>query len=130
MAEQCSDRRVVATRIFGLLTAGYGAYAVARPHHLTRQVGIDPHTARRTGHVLGTRDMLSGAAIVITAPSTTAGIPLLVRAVFDGIDTIGFGVLSPSQTGRRKAAGAAATWGVAASLLYAAHRRAAGSARR
>ena len=113
----------LATRVYGGLTATYGAYALARPEHLARQTGIDPATARTLGRLFGVRDIVSGLSLLV-ADSPRARIRALrLRVALDTADAVGFAGLAPLPSGRTRGAVAGGTWAVIALALLGAHAR-------
>jgi len=112
-------------RTFGLATAAYGAYALARPDHLSRQGGLgdDPDrpdaSVRALSRVIGVRDLASGAYIAGSAGRTA----LVLRALFDAGDAAVFGTQLPTPQTRRKVAVIASAWGGLALLLLSRTRR-------
>ena len=107
-------------RTYGLATAAYGAYALARPDHLSRHGSLgEPdhpdHAVRVLSRTIGVRDLVSG--LLITArPGPT---PLALRAAFDLGDAAVFGTQLPTPKARRTVAMVAAAWGSLALLLLA-----------
>ena len=106
--------------IYGVATAAYGAYALARPDHLSRHGGLgdpdDPDAAVRVlSRVIGVRDLTSGL-LIAASPGRT---PLALRAVFDLGDALVFGTQLPTPRGRRTVAAVAALWGGLALALLA-----------
>lgn len=112
-----------ATRVYGALTTAYGLYALGRPQHLSRQLGVNPQTASRLGRALGLRDLASGLAIALAPTPDAVRGGLVARTTFDSLDAVGFGVLAPTADGGRKAAGVAAVWGALGAALLLAHGR-------
>jgi hypothetical protein len=111
-------------RTFGLATAAYGLYALARPDHLSRHGGLgDPDRpdagVRTLSRVIGVRDLISGATI---AARPGPG-PLALRAAFDLGDAAVFGTQLPTPRARRTVAVVASGWGALALLLLLRTRR-------
>lgn len=100
-----------------MATAAYGAYAFRSPDHLARLTGVDAETATNLGRLFGVRDVSSGLRIALATSPTAARRALFVRALFDGIDAVGFGALAPLPSGRLKGAAAGGSWGAIALLL-------------
>ncbi len=119
MARPCVQQSML-RRTFGLATAAYGAYALARPDHLSRHGGLgDPDrpdaAVRVLSRTIGVRDLASG--LYITAcPGTT---PLALRAIFDLGDAAVFGTQLPTPKARRTVAVVATAWGALALVLLA-----------
>jgi hypothetical protein len=111
-------------RLLGWLTLGYGAYTLARPGSLARVAGLQPREAAPSrsalalGRVVGTRDTLSGLAMVLARPGDPLRAAVVGRAACDAVDVVGFGWSVPPQH-RWKVVGVAGGWGLlcAASLL-------------
>jgi hypothetical protein len=101
----------------GALTAAYGVYTLARPQSLARVAGLvtpDRPASRATrnlGWAIGTRDLLSGAAMMLAPPGTALRAALAVRVACDAGDAIGFGVAVP-RSSRAKVIAVAAGWGL------------------
>lgn len=107
----------VAVRTFGVLTAAYGAYALARPEHLQRQAALEPATAVWVGRVVGVRDVVAGVAIVGATTPAARRTVLQVRAALDVVDLAVFGSLATTREGRTRALAAAGSWAMLAAML-------------
>jgi hypothetical protein len=121
-------RSVFVPRVLGLLTAGYGAFTLARPQSLARVAGlVTPErpasdATRNLGWAIGTRDLVSGAAMIFAPPGTALRGALAVRVACDAGDAIGFGIAVP-RSSRVKVIAVAAGWGlICASAFPAAGR--------
>jgi hypothetical protein len=110
-------RSPLVPRALGALTAAYGVYTLARPQSLARVAGLvtpDRPASRATrnlGWAIGTRDLVSGAAMMLAPPGTALRAALAVRVAFDAGDAIGFGVAVP-RSSRAKVIAVAAGWGL------------------
>lgn len=107
-----------------MLTVAYGAYALARPEHLTRQASIDPARAPLIGRALGVRDVVSGLAITAVSAPSHVQAALRVRLLLDLTDVALFGALARTRAGRTRAVLAALSWTAIATTLARAHHRA------
>jgi hypothetical protein len=113
-------------RIVGILTAVYGASAIARPDVIGRHGGYadwrDPQSGvRLLSTVVGVRDLVSGIAIVAAPAGDALYAALGARVAFDASDAAAFGLMLPSTRGRRMVALVAGGWAAlaAASALFA-----------
>jgi hypothetical protein len=110
-------RSVLFPRVLGVLTAGYGAFTLARPQSLARVAGLvtpdrpASHGTRNLGRAIGARDLLSGAALILAPPGTALRAALAVRVACDAGDAFGFGVAVPPSS-RAKVIAIAAGWGL------------------
>ena len=113
-----------ARRAYGAATIGYGTYALARPSHLARQLGIDEHTATRLGRAFGVRDVSHGLWLLSARTRRSRTRALQARVIIDVADALLCGMLAPHPAGRARGAGAATGWATLASALLIADRRA------
>lgn len=110
-------RSTLVPRALGALTTAYGAYTLARPQSLARVAGLvtpDRPASRATrnlGWAIGTRDLVSGTAMMFAAPGTALRAALALRVACDAGDAIGFGVAVP-RSSRAKVIAVAAGWGL------------------
>lgn len=110
-------------RVLGWLTLGYGAYTLARPSSLARVAGLESGTAAPSrsaltlGRVVGTRDLLSGLAMVLARSGAPLRAAVVARVACDAVDVVGFGLSAPPRY-RPKVVAVAGGWGLlcAASL--------------
>ena len=114
----------VTQRVYGAATAGYGAYSLIAPEHLSRQLGLDNETATRLGRAFGVRDLTIGLSLLVTSNAQTRQRLLGSRVAIDMADAVGIGVLSPKPEGRKRGAAVAGFWGAIALALLVAQRRA------
>lgn len=110
--------------MYGAATAGYGAYSLIDPDHLSRQLGLDKVTATRLGRAFGVRDLTIGLSLLLTSSAQTRQRLLGSRVAIDVADAVGIGVLSPKPEGRKRGAAVAGFWGAIALALLVAQRRA------
>jgi hypothetical protein len=116
-------------RVLGWLTLGYGAYTLARPGSLARVAGLEPghaspsRSALTLGRVIGTRDLLSGLAMVLAHSGAPLRAAVVARVACDAADVVGFGASVPPRH-RPKVVVFAGGWGLlcAASLPFAGNR--------
>jgi hypothetical protein len=113
-------------RVLGALTAGYGAYTLARPQSLLRASGLEQKGAPSSSglalaRLIGARDVLSGLAMVTAPAGPLLRAAIWARVASDGSDVVGFGSTVP-ETHRTKVLAVASGWG----LLCAATLRKAG----
>jgi hypothetical protein len=108
-------------RIVGLLTAVYGLSALLRPDIISRHGELAPPGDRRAGvHLLsaivGVRDIVSGAAILVAPVGGVLLGALGARVALDAGDAFAFGRLLPTRRARRKVAAIALGWAAVAAL--------------
>lgn len=108
-------------RIVGLLTAVYGVSAVVRPDVISRHGELASPDDRRSGvHLLsaivGIRDVVSGAAILIAPAGGVLLGALGARVALDAGDAAAFGRLLPTPRARRKVAAIALGWAAVAAF--------------
>lgn len=95
--------RTLYPRALGALTAAYGLYTLARPQsliratELTEKIGPASERGRRLGQLIGTRDTLSGLALIAAPKGGRLQAAVAARVAADLIDTIGFGWAVPSH---------------------------------
>jgi hypothetical protein len=95
--------RLTYPRVLGLLTAAYGAYTLARPESLPRTVGLDrgerdgAATGRALGRLVGARDLVSGASMVLLPPGPALRTAIAARVACDASDAVAFGSTAPSD---------------------------------
>jgi hypothetical protein len=102
-------------RVLGALTLAYGAAVAARPRVLTKPAGLETAArpsprARRVARAIGTRDVASGAAMLLAPAGRPLQRAVAVRVACDLGDVVGFGIGSPGARNKVKAVGAAAAW--------------------
>lgn len=106
-----------APRVLGLLTLGYGAFTLARPRSLVRAADLEPRGAqlsrsgRALGGVVGARDLLSGASMVLAPAGGPLRAAVLARVACDLSDAAAFGGAVPPRS-RAKVVAVAAGWGI------------------
>lgn len=99
----------------GVLTAAYGAAVALRPATLLGPARLaSTHDNRRLAHVIGARDIASGALLILgtgrwAAPAVAA------RVLADASDIITFGALCP-RGAKVKAVAIASAWGAVCAL--------------
>jgi hypothetical protein len=108
-------------RIVGLLTAIYGVSALVRPDVISRHGELaSPDDPRSGVHLLsaivGIRDVVSGAAILIAPAGGVLLGALGARVALDAGDAVAFGRLLPTPRARRKVAAIALGWAAVASI--------------
>jgi hypothetical protein len=118
-------RSIMIPRALGTLTAAYGAFTLARPHSLARSAGLlspdrpaSPAT-RNLGWVIGARDLVSGASMMLAAPGAPLRAALAARVACDAGDAIGFGIAVPPSS-KVKVIAVAAGWGLVCAAAFAA----------
>jgi hypothetical protein len=110
-------------RVLGVLTLAYGAYTFVRPESLLRAAGLQPpdgstsRPGRTLGRLVGTRDVLSGLAMVAARPGPPLEAAVLVRVACDASDVVAFGLSVPRQS-RVKVVAVAAAWGLVCAASY------------
>lgn len=124
-------RNVLATpaypRTLGLLTFCYGAYTAARPGSLIHASELESRaappsrTGRALGILVGARDVISGAAMMLTPPGRARQTAVAARVACDLTDVVAFGLAVPS-TARAKVMSVAAGWGLLCATSYPAAR--------
>jgi hypothetical protein len=111
------------SRALGLTTVATGVLELAKPDLWARPTGVEgPSPAMRTWHhTLGTRDVISGLAMLLAPAGPALRAATLFRIVSDVTDAIAFGINAPDAARRGKAAGIALGYGAlnAASLRWA-----------
>ena len=116
-------RSALFPRTLGALTAGYGAYTLARPQSLARVAGLvtpdrlASRATRNLGWAIGTRDLVSGAAMMLVPSGTALRAALAARVACDAGDAIGFGVAVP-RASRAKVIAIAAGWGLICACAF------------
>ena len=116
-------RSTLVPRALGALTAAYGAYTVVRPQSLARTAGLltqDRPASRATrnlGWGIGTRDLISGGAMMPAPPGAPLRAALDARVACDAGDAIGFGVSVPPSS-RAKVIAVAAGWGLICAAAF------------
>ncbi len=111
-------------RVLGWLTLGYGAYTLLRPDSLVHAAGLESREARASrggtalARVIGMRDVISGAAMVVAEPGVPLRAAVVARVACDTSDLVGLGLTVPPGS-RAKVIAVTAGWGLlnAASLL-------------
>lgn len=108
-------------RIVGVLTAIYGVSALVRPDVISRHGELASPEDRRSGvhllsAILGIRDVVSGAAILVAPAGGVLLGTLGARVAIDTGDAIAFGRLLPTARARRKVAAIAIGWAAVAAL--------------
>ena len=116
-------RSAAVPRVLGALTAAYGMYTLARPHSLARAAGLvtpgrpASSSTRTLGWVIGARDLVSGAAVMLAPSGVALRTALAVRVACDAGDAIGFGVAVPASS-RAKVIAVAAGWGLICAAAF------------
>jgi hypothetical protein len=104
-------------RLLGLATAGYGAAILVRPRLMTGPCELSDDAASRVlTRAVGSRDMLSGLAMLLAGSPSTLRLAIAVRVGSDLGDAVVFGACLPTVTARRKAAAVASAWAALCAL--------------
>ncbi|HYW29739.1 MAG TPA: hypothetical protein VE824_08015 [Gaiellales bacterium] len=108
-------------RLVGVLTAIYGVSALVRPDVIARHGDLaSPDDARSGVHLLsaivGIRDLVSGAAIVVAPAGGVLLGALSARVALDTGDALAFGRLLPTARARRKVTAIALGWAAVTAL--------------
>ncbi|MFD1146582.1 hypothetical protein [Saccharothrix hoggarensis] len=109
-------------RALGAATAAFGAALVVRPELMTGPTGLRATPGLRTVvRAVGTRDLVSGLAMVLAPAGRPLRVALAARVATDASDAVVFGSALPTAAARRKSALVTLCW---AALCAAAWRRA------
>ena len=104
-------------RLLGLATAGYGAAILVRPRLMTGPCELPDDAASRVlTRAVGSRDLLSGLAMLLAGSPSTLRLAIAVRVGADVGDAVLLGMFLPNVTARRKAAAVASVWGALCAL--------------
>lgn len=109
--------RLGVTRLYGLASAAYGAYALYKPEHIAEAAGVSEESAESLGRIFAARDIPSGAAIAFAPRGKWLVTALLARATFDTIDAVGFGTALDDRSKGLRIAVIALSWGAIAVAL-------------
>jgi len=121
-------KRHLVPRTFGLLTAAYGLYTLARPASLLRTCGYLDDGREPTsgglalGRAIGVRDTVSGLALAFAPSEPALRGALMARVACDLSDSVGFGLTVPARH-RPKVLAVTLGWAAACAATFPGLRR-------